>query len=447
MNTLVSTMYCVIHVFTSCLLYCINYCLQFNILIILISTGSNGYFGYNFTAIIPALWNMKIYWNQPCMTGNFSINVRTNPDIRKEQMDKNYVELFNNDGEMAVGISIQASELVQVYQWPDESSIYSYIVPNGALGSEYYIIFGEDSEISNYKMSVITSTGNKTAKFNIGNANNASFRYTEIVYLKVLEPYVISRDFDISGSRIVADGPVAVFCDALNGILAVPPMSILGKAFIPLVYPRYNIDMHIRFVVIMNSTTININGSSIFSNGNQFDVVDQHFLEISTKEKPFVITIESNNPLLALQTINADGTPWSVTLIPAIEQYNSYIGSGFYMHVSRVVCDLVVSRTSVSQIRIHFINTKYEIVMTKPVYIKANDTDELDVSRTRVSATAKQGATYAVHVSGRYGFAGACIILNEERYVNYEISLGNLIPINKVHYVVNININVSISPL
>lgn len=397
-----------------------------NMLVLFLLT-EDAHFGKSFTTVVPALWDIVYSWNNPCLMYDvITMKVGTLPHVKIIVKERYYNRFtVENPSQLAaIGLSLQSPEVVQVFPYSFPTDIYGLFLPDDALGTEYYAIFPQIKHAAAfYQLSVVSNSMHVIAKINVHREYDVSPLLTEIIMLLNLEPYVSSHDFDISGSRVVSNSTVAVFCclvrENVPSILALPPVSTLGRSFTSL-----GVSWVFRAVVTANDTRLTVNESNNTNEISQFQVLDLTLSHVDEPTSSSRTTIISNHSILVI----LGRLPFDTMLMPPIEQYGRYLGSGFHLCCfSNVTCTYAISLGLGQQLQLDFLFHGTGNTTTDSIRIESGDTDWLNISHARVSVSLL-AEYYAVHIIGSHRFAGFC----EFDHFSYEVTLGYANRISKV---------------
>ncbi|KAL5019706.1 hypothetical protein ScPMuIL_002598 [Solemya velum] len=156
----------------------------------------------------------------------------------------------------------------------------SFFVPESELGTEYYSVFLKLTSIADFTVCIISGKTGANIKVSIRDVYNTSFREHVIGRLEMIEPFMLTRDFDMSGTRIVSDCPVAVFSIGERGndpaplLTSMPPVSALGYAESHTLPHRCSCDAEVTNVYIYVSGPKAMAGGCIvdYINASAFDI-------------------------------------------------------------------------------------------------------------------------------------------------------------------------------
>lgn len=175
---------------------------------------------------------------------------------------------------------IEFSDPVQFLHDSTSTVIWgSCIVPVDKLGTEYFVVFPSAENCvytcAFYSIEVETVIIDYIQAINNISSQNISYRS-----LGVLDRIHIERNYDFTGSRILASKTIAVFSGIryINRSIAfqLHPTQLFGSTFQTTPwYSQYNI----RLIATAVGTTIRINGSSSFStqfSGETFDLASTY---------------------------------------------------------------------------------------------------------------------------------------------------------------------------
>ncbi|KAL5011656.1 hypothetical protein ScPMuIL_010207 [Solemya velum] len=263
----------------------------------------------------------------------FNIYLKNEEDFNLESQSDNTTSGWVGDTEFWIRNLSEDKCAVVLVRVP-ETILYMFspiisgaIVPVDKLGTEYYIVYPAFEITANrYHIGVSPTYDNTHVKAEL---KTTSVSAVHVLELQMRDVFSIWEDFDLSGSRIVSDKPVAVFSTLRthfrSNTFPTLPSYKLGKEFT--VFPRPDVkeDVTIRMV----STTDNSSASILknlpvhYTNLSRGDVIDYTFTGYDGQTYSDIVDITSDNVLLVVQSTGSLGLKYF--FLHPREEYSNYI--------------------------------------------------------------------------------------------------------------------------
>ncbi|KAL5015841.1 hypothetical protein ScPMuIL_005430 [Solemya velum] len=287
---------------------------------------TSGYGTEKFLAVLPAGQELELAWNHPCVEPySVPIDIKSNPAGVKI-IRPGWMRISNTD-EKHMGLSIESYHSTSISThdpYLTEMKTFSFLVPMHQQGSEYFAVFPKELTIERFLICVTTISNKTVVQFEIQRSDNSTYDDAFVADIFHLVAFVVSKNFDTSGSRIVADGNVAVSCmfriETGIGIIQSLPVKVLGKRYILVPY-QWKTEQKVRIVTVTHSTSIIKLNTTLPT-----DCLPRgHVLHINVvkgNDWKDITSFHADRPLLVLETLVSITRTF---LLSPTEQYNTYI--------------------------------------------------------------------------------------------------------------------------
>lgn len=280
---------------------------------------------------MPAMHEFVVMGTDHCVDQpSVQIDIRSNPEgVQIVRQQGAWTHVLNT-GEQPMGLLLETDQSVSlIINDPVEEAItWSLLIPIRLQGSEYYSVFPNIFGIERFLISAVTLATNARVQMRIRQTENYTTDEVIVADMMSIEAFLVSKSYDISGSRILSDRKIAVSCmfrkPAYMGVIQMVPVKVLGKRFVMMPYV-YETERKVRIVTAYNSTSI-----SGLNTTQKTDCLPRgHVVAFNLTSRGWNDTsiFHANRPLLILETIVDINTTF---FLNPVEHYKTYITDSVY---------------------------------------------------------------------------------------------------------------------
>ncbi|KAL5006665.1 hypothetical protein ScPMuIL_015471 [Solemya velum] len=372
----------------------------------------DGYSRDRFILVLLGKQQVIIKAIHPCVSPHLiPIEINSNPAGVQVSYHAGYIgKQLSNSGGKHMGI------VMEIYYLPDVlinviagDLTLSQLIPVRLQGSEYFAVFPKNVAIERFFICVVTVSNNTEVQVGVKQFDNHTHNDVYVVSLTFIEPFVVSKIFDMSGSRILSRRAVAVNCmfslHGNVGIIESLPVKVLGKQFV--LFPlQLKTERIVRIVTVAGSTYI-----SQLNTTSKLDCLPRgHVVDIDQNFDGWggITTFRANRPLLVLETVVYFNQS---NLVSPVEQYNTYIMNFAYTRNPYVASCIFIN---FSPIELNFTLSVTDIVSSRkasaPFSTNTTYFDTSEFTRSLASMNEIVHAYGVINITSSAKFSGTCVI-------------------------------------
>lgn len=315
--------------------------------------------------------------------------------------------------------------------------LYLYLIPVRHLGTEYYVIFPKHTGIDSFVIGITGLAHSSTVQIWVKHVDDCTHTDSILINIAPLEAFVVSKPFDVSGSRALSDQSIFVSCMFIikntTGIMPSLPVKMLGTRFLLPTFPpllKSEFDANIRIVIVANATFVEQSNVPLNNEcRSRGRVIDVYRRSIKWSDKVF---FHANKPLLVLRNVVTFNT---ILAFDPLETYTDYwLSTVGFIDPRQIYCALSYlgyGKEFPLTVNISFVNTAMSEVLTAEVVPHSAVRSE-NFTTTAPSLDKAVAGTVLINIKSSHPFAGTCVIITS----NHSIMMYRKRPLEPLYQVI-----------